>query len=115
MCSANLRCFKVKGSGEHRIEALRLAEIFRANVVDSTLESLVFEMSRHGRKKVVPLPNECKPLGLDRVAAHRDCGPFRAASEGYLTHAKAAPDLGLGLCGRGSGLRDRDQVRTQKV
>src|SRR6056297_1866345 len=34
-----LALFKVAGKGDARIEALRLAEIFRANVVDSTLES----------------------------------------------------------------------------
>ena len=40
-----LALLKVAGKGESRIEALRLAEIFRANVVDSTLESFVFEMT----------------------------------------------------------------------
>jgi acetolactate synthase I/III small subunit len=34
-----LALFKVAGRGEARLEALQLAEIFRANVVDSTLES----------------------------------------------------------------------------
>lgn len=40
-----LALFKVSGKGEARIEALRLAEIFRAKVVDSTLESFVFEIT----------------------------------------------------------------------
>ena len=33
-----LAMFKVAGQGDKRVEALRLADIFRANVVDSTLE-----------------------------------------------------------------------------
>lgn len=35
---------KVRGTGEHRVEALRIADIFRARVVDSTNESFVFEI-----------------------------------------------------------------------
>lgn len=35
---------KVRGKGEHRVEALRIADIFRARVVDSTGESFVFEI-----------------------------------------------------------------------
>ena len=40
-----LGLFKVAGTGDKRVEALRLADIFRANVVDSTLESFVFEIT----------------------------------------------------------------------
>ena len=40
-----LGLFKVSGTGEHRVEALRIAEIFRANVVDSQLKSFVFEIT----------------------------------------------------------------------
>ncbi|MDB5702580.1 MAG: ilvN [Sphingomonadales bacterium] len=40
-----LALVKVAGSGEHRIEALRLAEVFRANVVDTTIGSFVFEVT----------------------------------------------------------------------
>ena len=40
-----LALFKVQGTGNDRVEALRLADIFRANVVDSTLESFVFEIT----------------------------------------------------------------------
>ena len=36
---------KVAGSGEKRMEALRLADAFRARVVDATTESFVFEMT----------------------------------------------------------------------
>jgi len=40
-----LAMFKVEGQGDKRVEALRLADIFRANVVDSTLESFIFEIT----------------------------------------------------------------------
>ena len=36
---------KIAGKGETRIESLRLADIFRASVVDSTTESFVFELT----------------------------------------------------------------------
>jgi len=36
---------KVVNSGEKRVEALRIADIFRARVVDSTTKSFVFEMT----------------------------------------------------------------------
>ena len=36
---------KVVNSGEKRVEALRIADIFRARVVDSTTRSFVFEMT----------------------------------------------------------------------
>ena len=43
--SRELALIKVIAKGEHRVEALRIAEIFRANVVDSTLQSFVFEIT----------------------------------------------------------------------
>ncbi|OYX95695.1 MAG: acetolactate synthase small subunit, partial [Caulobacter sp. 35-67-4] len=40
-----LALVKVRGSGADRVEALRVADIFRAKPVDTTLESFVFEIS----------------------------------------------------------------------
>ena len=40
-----LALVKVTGKGEKRIEALRLAEIFRAQVVDTSTEHFVFEVT----------------------------------------------------------------------
>src|SRR5215469_7875718 len=40
-----LALIKVASTGEKRIESLRLADIFRARVIDSTIESFVFEMT----------------------------------------------------------------------
>jgi acetolactate synthase-1/3 small subunit len=40
-----LALVKVRGTGEHRMEALRLATAFGAKPVDATLESFVFEIT----------------------------------------------------------------------
>ncbi len=40
-----LALVKVAGKGEKRIEALRLAEIFRAAVIDASVEHFVFEIT----------------------------------------------------------------------
>lgn len=40
-----LALVKVNGIGEARIEALRIADIFRAKVVDTTTESFIFELT----------------------------------------------------------------------
>ena len=58
---------KVAGSGEKRVEALRLADIFRANVVDSTLESFVFEITGTP-DKIDAFAELMRPLGLVDVA-----------------------------------------------
>ncbi len=62
-----LALLKVAGKGEARIEALRLAEIFRANVVDSTLESFVFEMTGTP-EKIDAFADLMRPLGLRDLA-----------------------------------------------
>lgn len=40
-----LALIKVAGTGEIRVEALRVAELFRAKVVDTTTRSFVFELT----------------------------------------------------------------------
>ena len=62
-----LALFKVAGTGEKRVEALRLADIFRANVVDSTLGSFIFEMTGTP-DKVDAFANLMRPLGLVEMA-----------------------------------------------
>lgn len=62
-----LALFKVAGTGDKRIEALRLAEIFRANVVDSTLESFVFEITGTPQK-IDAFADLMRPLGLSEMA-----------------------------------------------
>ncbi|MEZ5708501.1 MAG: acetolactate synthase small subunit [Blastomonas sp.] len=62
-----LALVKVKGQGEHRIEALRLADIFRARPVDTTTGSFIFEISGSSDKidQFVALMRE---VGLVEVA-----------------------------------------------
>jgi acetolactate synthase I/III small subunit len=62
-----LAMFKVAGTGDKRVEALRLADIFRANVVDSTLESFVFEITG-APDKIDAFADLMRPLGLVEVA-----------------------------------------------
>ena len=54
---------KVKGGGEKRVEALRIADIFRARVVDSTTRSFVFEMTGSS-DKIDAFIDLMTPLGL---------------------------------------------------
>jgi len=61
-----LALFKVAGKGDARIEAVRLADIFRANVVDSTLESFVFEVVGTS-EKIDAFADLMRPLGLIEV------------------------------------------------
>jgi acetolactate synthase I/III small subunit len=62
-----LALFKVAGEGAARVEALQLAEIFRANVVDSTLQSFVFEMTGTP-EKIDAFADLMRPLGLTEIA-----------------------------------------------
>ena len=45
-----LALIKVAGKGDKRIEALRLAEIFRASVIDASTEHFVFEITGRSSK-----------------------------------------------------------------
>ena len=58
---------KVQGSGEKRVESMRIADIFRAHVVDATIESFVFEMTG-STEKVNAFINLMQPLGLIDVS-----------------------------------------------
>jgi acetolactate synthase I/III small subunit len=58
---------KVAGKGEKRVEALRLAEAFRARVIDATTESFIFEITGK-TDKVDQFIAIMVPLGLTEVA-----------------------------------------------
>ena len=62
-----LALIKVVGRGEHRVEALRLADAFRASVVDATVESFVFEMTGNA-EKIDAFCALMRPLGLAEVS-----------------------------------------------
>jgi len=62
-----LALVKVAGKGEKRVEALRLAEAFRAQVIDASTEHFVFEIT--GRlNKIEQFVSLMQPLGLVEVA-----------------------------------------------
>lgn len=62
-----LAMVKVAGKGDKRVEALRLADAFRARVVDASTDSFVFELT--GKPdKVDQFISLMVPLGLVEVA-----------------------------------------------
>ncbi len=58
-----LALVKVRGAGEKRVESLRIADIFRAGVVDSTARSFVFEITG-STEKIDAFMRLMEPLGL---------------------------------------------------
>ena len=73
-----LALIKVAGIGEMRVEALRVADIFRAKVVDTTTSSFVFELTGPPDKidSFVALMRE---LGLGEVGRTGIVGMVRGA------------------------------------
>ena len=62
-----LAIFKVVGNGNQRVESLRLADVFRAKVVDSTLKSFTFELTGTS-EKIDAFAELMEPLGLKEIA-----------------------------------------------
>jgi len=62
-----LALVKVAGTGEKRVEALRIAEIFRARVIDTTNQSFIFELTG-ASEKVDQFCALMDPLGLVEVS-----------------------------------------------
>ncbi len=62
-----LALVKVSGKGDNRIEALRMAEIFRANVIDASINHFVFEITGKA-KKIEQFIQIMTDLGLIEVA-----------------------------------------------
>jgi acetolactate synthase-1/3 small subunit len=62
-----LAMVKVRGRGDDRVEALRLADAFRARVIDAGTESFVFEITG-GTDKVETFINLMLPIGLVEVS-----------------------------------------------
>lgn len=75
-----LALVKVAGKGDNRVEALRLAQVFRANVVDTTTSSFIFELTGSPDKidSFVALMRE---LGLVEVGRTGVVGMMRGAGE----------------------------------
>jgi acetolactate synthase-1/3 small subunit len=62
-----LAMVKVRGKGDQRVEALRLADAFRARVIDATIESFVFEITG-ATDKIDQFVALMRPLGLVEVS-----------------------------------------------
>ncbi len=62
-----LALIKVVCRGEKRVESLRIADIFRARVVDSSHESFIFEMTGSS-DKIAAFVDLMKPLGLKELS-----------------------------------------------
>ena len=58
-----LALIKVAGTGDKRVESLRIADIFRARVIDTTHESFVFELTG-ASSKIDKFVDLMAPLGL---------------------------------------------------
>ena len=58
-----LALIKVRGEGADRVEALRVADIFRARVIDTTAQSFVFELTG-APSKIDSFVELMRPMGL---------------------------------------------------
>ena len=71
-----LALIKVAGKGENRVEALRLADVFRASVVDTTTESFIFELTG-APEKIDSFVSLMRELGLVEVGRTGIVGMMR--------------------------------------
>lgn len=62
-----LALVKVHGRGADRVEALRISEIFRARVLDTTIDSFIFEVTG-ASSKIDKFIDLMRPLGLVELA-----------------------------------------------
>ncbi len=62
-----LALVKVAATGEKRVESLRISEIFRARVIDTTNESFIFEVTG-ASQKIDQFVELMRPLGLVEVS-----------------------------------------------
>lgn len=62
-----LALVKVAGKGDARVESLRISEIFRAHVIDTTNESFIFEVTG-ASQKIDQFIELMRPLGLVEVS-----------------------------------------------
>ncbi|MBM3510862.1 MAG: acetolactate synthase small subunit [Alphaproteobacteria bacterium] len=97
-----LALIKVEGTGERRVESLRIADIFRARAVDSTTHSFIFEMTG-STEKLDAFIGLMRPLGLVEVSRTGVVAIRRGASG--FENAKAA---------RADG-DERPRVKKQRV
>ena len=73
---------KVKSRGERRVESLRVADIFRARVIDSSGQSFIFELTG-STEKLDAFIKLMKPLGLVEVSRTGAVAILRGAKALY--------------------------------
>ena len=74
-----LALVKVKGTGPDRVEALRIADIFRAKVLDTTIDSFIFELTG-APDKIDSFVALMRELGLVEVGRTGIVGMMRGAA-----------------------------------
>jgi acetolactate synthase I/III small subunit len=87
-----LALVKVRSAGQDRIEALRVSDIFRAKVIDTTLESFIFEVTG-ASEKIDAFIDLMRPIGLVEVSRTGVLSIHRGPESDRLTSgaASAAP------------------------
>jgi len=75
-----LALIKVSGTGDIRVEALRVADVFRAKVVDTTTSSFIFELTG-APDKIDSFVAIMRELGLVEVGRTGIVGMMRGAEE----------------------------------
>ncbi len=83
-----LALVKILNKGNERIEALRIAQSFRAHIIDSTLNSFIFEVTGSS-SKLAAFIKLMKALGKVEVAR----SGVSAMSRGNITSLKPRDDL----------------------
>jgi acetolactate synthase-1/3 small subunit len=73
-----LALIKVAGTGDSRVEALRLCDVFRAKVVDTTTSSFIFELTGTP-EKIDSFVTLMRELGLVEVGRTGIVGMMRGA------------------------------------
>ena len=75
-----LALIKVVAAGEHRVEALRMADLMGARVVDVTLESFIFELAQTSGE-IDGFVDLMRPLGLAQVTRTGVCAMMRGGKD----------------------------------
>ena len=83
-----LALVKIANTGSSRIEALRIAQSFRAHTIDSTLDSFVFEITGNS-SKLAAFINLMRAIGEVEIARSGVC----AMSRGKISNLKQREDM----------------------
>ncbi len=83
-----LALVKIVNTGSKRIEALRIAQTFRAHTIDSTLDSFIFEITGNS-SKLAAFIKQMKSLGEVEIARSGVC----AMTRGKISSLKQREDM----------------------